>query len=176
MQNITNVSTGKLPDDFDDGYLDNASLPNYLLVAKTPDGWVRVHYNSFGGLGDWDTMLSKEFNCKLIMVSAQTTSDVYEFSLYDKGEVMREIIVCYGDDVEAINDGDRFDFEDKEILEPGDDEDEDKLFFDLDALEYYCKQFGLNIREPLTGRHRMDNSKRQTTKDHYRIYQRTLGA
>jgi hypothetical protein len=148
LTGITSITVGKMPSDHSDSYLfDEKALPNYILVGKTQDDWTTVQHNSFHKLENWGGEFSKHFNCKVIITSAQTVSDAYYFALYDKGEKRREIEVCYSDDFETVNYGERFNFENEQPGDKQEDDEEVSYFFGFENIQQYSEHFGLQISE-----------------------------
>src|SRR5688500_16499882 len=94
--------------------MDSRSPPTYLAVGKTQNDWLTVVHNSFGKLEDWGIELSKHFSCKVIITMAQSVSDGYYFALYENGKKLREIEVCYSEDIDAVNFGEKLPFENPE--------------------------------------------------------------
>jgi hypothetical protein len=66
--------------------------------------------------------------------------------LYDRGEKIREIEVCYSDDFKPKNIGERFEFENEQPGKKEDYEGEVEYYFGFEEIEEYCKQFGLEIQ------------------------------
>lgn len=147
MTGLMDFVTNEFPEDLHDNYLlDEKSKPTYLVIENEQDDWITVSHNSFSKLTDWASYLSQNLNTKLIVTAAQSVSDAYYFSLFDSGNKLREIEVCYSADFEPINFGNRFSFEN---VEPGSKEEYDggvEYIFDFDEIEKYCNEFGLRIQ------------------------------
>ena len=124
--------------------------PNYLCVGNTQPECITVVHNSFDKLEDWGILFSEKFQCKVIMVMAQSTSDAYYFALYDHSQKRREIETCYGADFAMINEGEPFDFEgpypgEKSPYTINNESEEASYLFDFDSIERYCSHFGLQL-------------------------------
>jgi len=142
--NIQKVSKGAFPDNFRKKYLwEPDALPDFMVVGKTHEKWVTVRNNSFNKLVQCFENISSDLDCKIIVISAQNTVDYYYYAVYDKGEKIREIAVCYGDDIETLNYGIPFEFEDEE---PGRRyEESDDFIFDIDCIIEYSEYLGLKL-------------------------------
>jgi hypothetical protein len=143
---VNETYEGKITDDYYDSFLMDESLPNYLAVSDGQPNWIAININSPNKLIDWCTQFSKEFNTEVILILAQNTSDYYYFSYYNKGIKLREIECCYGGDIEEINFGEKFHFENEE---PGTKTEYDGIteyFFDFECMEEYCKHFELALQ------------------------------
>lgn len=125
--------------------------PDYLAIGNTQSDWVTVVHNSFSKLEDWSILLSQQFSCRLIVTMAQSVSDYYYFALYDNGIKQREIEVCYSDDSERIDVGDKLDFEHRRPADNAGGDEDDPELFDFDSLEKYCHHFGLTIQSNYDG-------------------------
>jgi hypothetical protein len=147
LSGIKKISTGKYPNDLQSRQLmSKEGTPDFLAIGHVQPGWVTVDHNSFAQLADWGTALSKELNCRVIVIIMQTTSDYYYFALYEEGKKLREIEVCYSTDFDEVDSGDKFSFEDKKAGLPSKYGDSGAYLFDFDAVEKYCAHFGLNIQ------------------------------
>lgn len=136
-----------IPEDFYDSFLmDENSNPNYLILSEVQKNWITVLYNSGSKIENWAKSVSKELSCNLIVTIGQNTVDYYYFSQYQNGEKKREIEVCYGDDIETINFGIPYDFEEDEPGEKQEYDGEISYLFDYDSLERYSQHFGLEIQ------------------------------
>ena len=120
--------------------------PNYLAVGKTQNDWVTITYNSFSKLEDWGIELSKHFSGKMIVTLAQSVSDAYYFALYDNGKKLREIDVCYSDDSDMVNIGEKLPFEGPEPGEKVEFDGEESYLFGFESIDEYCKHFNLIIQ------------------------------
>ena len=148
LKSLTSIqasTVGIFPKDFHSSYLlDENPIPDYLIIGNTQPDWIRVIHNSLKKINNWGEVLSRAFETKVIMTMAQSVSDGYYFALYDNGNLVREIEICYGDGTEMVNYGTKFDFEGPE---PGKKlKYEDEYIFDFDSIEEYCRQFGLIIQ------------------------------
>lgn len=114
-----------------------------LNVSCLQDGWLTVTHYSSWKYNDWLEELSKTFNTKVIGTLAQSVSDYYYFVLYDHGSKKREIEVCYSDDSETVDSGEKFPFEGEQAGEYF--EEDNAYLFDFDSIEKYCAHFGLTI-------------------------------
>jgi hypothetical protein len=123
------------------------SQPDQLVLAQTNPEWCIVFHNSFDKLEDLALGLSQDLDTSVIVTMAQSTSDYYYFALYTNGHNKREIEVCYSDDTEMINTGERFSFENEEPGKKVEYDGRISYLFDFDSLEEYCKYFGFNIYE-----------------------------
>lgn len=125
---------------------DDTSSPTYLAVAETSSNWITVRHNSFSYLSNWCEIISEQLATKVIVTIAQSVSDFYYFSMYENGQKVREISVCYSDDSNSINFGNKFDFENeqpgKKEIYNGDIE----YYFGFEEIEDYCKHFELTIQ------------------------------
>jgi len=142
--NIQKVTKGSFPDNFRKKYLwEPDAVPDFLVVGKTHEEWVTVRNNSFNKMVQHFENISGDLNCKTIVVSAQNTVDYYYYAVYEKGQKIREIAVCYGDDIETLNYGVPFEFEDEE---PGIRFKESEDFiFDIDSIINYSEHLGLKL-------------------------------
>lgn len=146
LTKIDQISTGEIPEDYNDSFLLDETLnPNYLMFAMIQDNWITILYNSGSKIEDWAKILSKKLNCNLIVTIGQNTVDYYYFSQYNKGIKQREIEVCYGDEIDEINIGEPYDFEDIKPGEKHEDDGEITYLFDFDSLSKYSQHFGLEI-------------------------------
>jgi len=150
LKTLTGIEYAKVaayPADIYDNYLfDETAKPTYLAVGVTAPDWITICHNSFNNLSEWSKIISKDLDTKVIATMAQSVSDGYYFSLYDKGQKIREIEVCYSTDFKPKNFGQRFDFENEE---PGKKEEHDgeiEYYFGFEEIEDYCKHFGLEIQ------------------------------
>jgi hypothetical protein len=123
------------------------SQPDRLVLAQTNPEWCVVFHNSFDKLDDLALGLSQDLDTSVIVTMAQSVSDYYYFALYSNGHNKREIEVCYSDDTEMVNTGERFHFENEEPGEKEEYDGEVSYLFGFDSLEQYCKQFGFNMYE-----------------------------
>jgi len=146
LSSIDALSTGAFPtaDLYDNMLLEDAK-PTYLIFAQTQPEWIMIRHNGLRYLEEWGKELSGHLKTRVIIASAQRNCDFYHFSLYEKGIMLREIEYCYGEDYEPVNLGDKFDFEGdppgKRIEYRG----EVNYIFDLDSIEEYSRQFGLEV-------------------------------
>jgi hypothetical protein len=146
LTEITDISTGSFPENFQDSYSFGDTFdPDFLVIGMTQPDWVTVVHNSFDKLCDWGEQLSKEFG-KVIVTMAQSVSSGYYFAYYQNGQKLREIEVCYSSDFEEINYGDKFDFEGDLPGNKVNYGDGEKYVFGFDSIEEYCKYFGLIIQ------------------------------
>lgn len=147
LTGIAETKDGDYPADLYDNYLfDETAKPTYLAIGKTTPNWITVSHNSFNNLVEWGNVISKNLDTKVIVTIAQSVSDAYYFSLFDKGQKIREIEVCYSDDFKPKNFGQRFEFENEQ---PGKKEEYDgeiEYYFGFEEIEDYCKHFGLEIQ------------------------------
>ncbi|MGV6861341.1 MAG: hypothetical protein ACWA41_06190 [Putridiphycobacter sp.] len=144
---INESSTGKITEDFYDSFLmDENANPNYILFSEIQKNWITVLYNSGSKIENWAQRISEELNCIVIVTIAQNTVDYYYYSQFKNGEKKREIEVCYGDDIEPINYGTPYDFEEDEPGEKKEYDDKISYLFDFDSLERYSQNFGLEIQ------------------------------
>ncbi|NOQ73542.1 MAG: hypothetical protein GQ574_16165 [Crocinitomix sp.] len=144
ISNIKSSVKGNVPDDFNDSFiLNEKSKPNYLVFGEVQKNWITVLYNSANKLNDWSEKISKDLNCNVIVTIGQNTVDYYYFSQYHSGIKEREIEVCYGDDIEPINFGTPYEFEENEPGERQDYDGEISYLFDFDSIEKYAQHFGL---------------------------------
>lgn len=147
LTGISEVIDGDYPANIYDNYLfDVDAKPTYLAIAETSLNWITISHNSFNNLSDWSNILSKTLNTIVIVTIAQSVSDVYYFSLNDRGQKIREIEVCFSDDSVYKNFGHPFDFEDEQ---PGKKEEYDgeiEYYFGFEEIEEYCKHFELEIQ------------------------------
>ncbi|QNR25103.1 hypothetical protein [Croceimicrobium hydrocarbonivorans] len=147
LSGITESSNGNIPADFHDSFLmDEKANPNYILFSEIQKNWITVLYNSDSKIESWAQRISEELNCIVIVTIGQNTVDYYYFSQFLNGEKKREIEVCYGDDIEPINFGAPYDFEEEEPGEKQEYDDEISYLFDFDSLERYSQNFGLEIQ------------------------------
>lgn len=126
--------------------LNHDLAPNYLAVGKTQNDWVTIVYNSFDKLEDWGVELSRHFSCKMIVTLAQSVSDAYYFALYENRKKIREIDVCYSEDYDMVNFGEKFPFENPEPGEKVNYTGEESYLFGFDSIDEYCKHFNLTIQ------------------------------
>ncbi|UZR97510.1 hypothetical protein [Chondrinema litorale] len=147
LTNIDNEITGEFPDNFHNRYLlDIKSNPSFLVIGKTQDDWITIRHNSFSKLVKWGKEISDDLASKVIVTAAQSVSSAYYFALYDNGEKIREIEVCYSTDDEIIDFGNHFDFENEA---PGliyKRDEKISYIFDFESIEEYCIHFGLKIQ------------------------------
>lgn len=146
LTKIDKIRIGEIPEDYNDSFLlDDTLNPNYLVFSMDQDNWITIIYNSGSKIEDWAKTLSEKLNCNLIVTIGQNTVDYYYFSQYNKGVKQREIEVCYGDEIDEINFGEPYDFED---VKPGEKQEYDgeiSYLFDFDSLSKYSQHFGLEI-------------------------------
>lgn len=148
ISNIKNSVEGNFPDDFNDSFLLNEkSKPNYLVFGEVQNNWITVLYNCANKLNDWGEKISKDLNCKLIVTIGQNTVDYFYFSQFNNGIKEREIEVCYGDDIEPINFGIPYEFEENEPGMRHEDDEEVSYLFDFDSIEKYSQHFGLETQK-----------------------------
>lgn len=146
LTKIDKIRIGEIPEDYNDSFLlDDTLNPNYLVFSMDQDNWITIIYNSGSKIEDWAKTLSEKLNCNLIVTIGQNTVDYYYFSQYNKGVKQREIEVSYGDEIDEINFGEPYDFED---VKPGEKQEYDgeiSYLFDFDSLSKYSQHFGLEI-------------------------------
>ncbi len=133
----------QFPQGYYHNYLSEDADPEYLIIERGNDGWLIVYHNSFKKLYDWGREISNSLDTSFIQIIGQTTSDVYYFSLFEKGVLRREIEVLASEGEILIDKGSKFPFEKSTLL--SDDADDSNGFFDMDTLEVYCMNFGLDI-------------------------------
>lgn len=147
LTGIAEAKDGDYPADLYDSYLlDETSKPTYLAIGKTDPNWITVSHNSFNNLAEWGHLISKNLDTKVIVTIAQSVSDAYYFSLFDRGQKIREIEVCYSANFKPKNFGQRFEFENEQ---PGKKEEYDgeiEYYFGFEEIEDYCKHFELEIQ------------------------------
>ena len=124
-----------------------------MVFGAVQKNWITVLYNSANKLNDWSEKISKSLNCKVIVTIGQNTVDYYYFSQYNNGKKEREIEVCYGDEIEPINYGTPYDFEEDEPGERHEFDGEISYMFDFDSIEKYSQHFGIESE------HNWDNVK-----------------
>lgn len=142
LSGIEKITQGEYPKDLYNNYLFGHEKPDFMAIGKTQLDWTTVWYNNFSRLVDWATEFSQTLNCRVIVILAQNTSDAYYFALYEGGKKLREIEVCYSEDMEPVNWGEKFSFEADEVgilTNHG-------YLFDFDALEEYSIHFGLKLQ------------------------------
>lgn len=127
--------------------LSNEREPNYMAVCNTQGDWTTVVHNSFSKLETWGSQLSRELDCCVIMIMAQTVTDSYYFAMYEKGNLRREIETCYSTDFEEVNTGEIFHFEGPSPGIKVNLDGEESYIFDFEAMEEYCSHFDLRIYE-----------------------------
>ncbi|GAA4344541.1 hypothetical protein [Flaviaesturariibacter amylovorans] len=135
------VSTGPYPHDLGTFRAFSSEPPTHLAVGRAGPGWTAVPHNSFEVLDEWGISLSRDLATRVIVVQAQSTASSYYFALYEKGEQLREIAICSSDDSDEVNAGAPLPFEGPE---PGI-ETAHGYIFDYDAIEAYCRHFGLEL-------------------------------
>ena len=169
LSGIAESSNGNIPEDFHDSFLmDKKANPNYIVFSETQKNWITVLYNSGNKIENWAKQISQELNCNVIVTIGQNTVDYYYFSQFHNGEKKREIEVCYGDDIEPINYGTPYDFEEEEPGKRQEYDDEISYLFDFDSLERYSHSFGLEIQSDWdnnTWTILKGNQNQKTTKD-----------
>lgn len=122
--------------------------PDRILVSQTSLEWATVFHNSYDKLEDLCLGISDDMQTSVVVTVAQTVSSYYYFAYYLQGSLKREIEVCYSDDTEILNTGEKLPFETGSIIKEPEDLDED--IFDADSLERYCKGFGFAMfNDPL---------------------------
>jgi len=147
LSGIDTLYTGAFPtaDLYDNLLLEDAQ-PTFLIYAQTQPDWIMIRHNALKNLEGWGKELSEHINTRVIICSALRTADFYHFSLYERGEILRVIEYCYGEDYEPINLGHPFDFEEdppgKKFEYRGDVD----YIFDFDSIEEYSKHFGLEVQ------------------------------
>ncbi len=147
LTGISEESLGAYPEDMYDNYLFNEDAkPSYLAIASISPHWITVSHNSFNRLTDWGEILSKKLDTKVIVTIAQSVSDGYYFSMYDKGKMVREIEVCYSEDFKPKNFGQRFAFENEQPGSKTEYGGEIEYYFGFEEIEDYCRHFGLAIQ------------------------------
>jgi hypothetical protein len=134
---------------YDDESSFSASEPGMLAITEKNNGWISVYHNTFAKLSHWGEFLSKTFNTVFIQITGQENSDYYYFSLYDKGELQREIETNSMDCEIIIDSGKKFSFEKQPLMIFDDPEHS----FDMDTLESYCSHFGLDITLDISSRY-----------------------
>ncbi len=144
---IDSVEEGNFPSDHYDSFLLDEILPNYLIIGSTQKGWVTIVYNSSSKLLEWCENLSKEFNTLVVLTLAQSVSDYYYFSYFKNGHKQREIELCYSTDIDEINFGKPFPFENIKPGKPVEFDGKIDFIFDFDSIEEYCQYLGLIIQE-----------------------------
>jgi hypothetical protein len=148
LSGIDDSYKGDFPtsDLYDHILLDDNAEPTYFVFAQTQVEWVMVRHNALKNLEEWGKELSNDLQTEVVIASAQGNAGFYHFSLYRRGEMVREIEYCYGADYEPINIGDRFEFEDEQPGKKVEYNGEVDFIFDFDSIEEYSKQFGLEVQ------------------------------
>ncbi len=147
LAGITTSTRGEFPfaDLYSNVLLDD-DRPTYLIVAQTQPEWITVAHNALRNLEDWGKELSNHFQTRVILASAISTNMFYHFSLYEKGEMLREIEYCYLEDYTPINLGTKFEFENEQPGTKHEYDGEISFTFDSDSIEEYSKHFGLDVK------------------------------
>ncbi len=148
LSNIDNVTKGEFPtaDLYNNLLFDDNAKPTYLVFTNTQPEWIMIRHNGFKNLKNWGEELSDYFKTKVIITCAQSNASFYHFSLFDKGEMLREIEYCYSEDYKPINYGKRFDFEDEQPGTKTEYDGEIDYIFDFDNIDEYSKHFGLEVQ------------------------------
>lgn len=169
LSGIAESSNGSTPEDFHGSFLmDEKANPNYIVFSEIQQKWITVLYNSGSKVENWAQQISQELNCNVIVTIGQNTADYYYFSQFYNGDKKREIEVCYGDDIETVNFGVPYDFEEEEPGERQEYDGEVSYLFDIDSLERYSQHFGLEIQsdwDSETWTILKGNQNQKTTKD-----------
>jgi hypothetical protein len=141
---LENESTILFPEYIlDNPVYDMTKAPDLLAINQLQNGWISILHNGFAKLYDWGILFSKVLNTTFIQVIGQENSDYYYFLYYFKGELLREIEVDSMQLTIFTDFGKKFSFEKTPILT--DDFDDETNFFSIDTLEFYCKEFGVDI-------------------------------
>jgi hypothetical protein len=148
LSGIKTLSKGDFPtsDLYNNILLDDNAKPTYLIFAQTQTDWVMIRHNALKNLEKWGITLSGDIQTRVIIASSQSNADFYHFSLFFRGEILREIEYCYGADYEPVNRGEKFDFEDEQPGIKTEYNGEVDYLFDFDSIESYSKHFGLEVQ------------------------------
>lgn len=165
------ATQSEFPTEIQDILSSEESHATCLVIVESGSEWTTVYSNSFKRLRNWGEIISQELDTTFIQTMGQTTSDVYYFLMYEKGKLIREIEVFSGEGEVQIDKGEKFSFEKAPLL--SDDSDDSDNFFDMDTLQHYCSQFGLDIskmfEEPqgdyIVLKRMIDNSKSESATD-----------
>lgn len=121
---------------------DEGAIPNQLIIGQGQQDWITIRYNNFNCLEDWGTTLSKVFDSYVVVVMAESISMYYYFSVYKSGSKIREIasteVDNEGFDIEGVNFGEKFDFEEKDTFT-------NYSYFDFEMIRKYTQELVLNI-------------------------------
>lgn len=131
------------PTEADNYIVGDGKKPTIVAVSEVKNGWINIFSNYFGKMENWLEALSRESGAMAIQVLWQTVSDVYYFTIYDKGKLRRRIEVYYGDLDSVVDLGEKFIFE-KEFLVLQNDEDYENIF-GRDDIEEYCRNLGIEL-------------------------------
>lgn len=121
------------------------SAPDRFILSQTQPEWITVFHNSFDKLEELALGISEDLNTSVIVTIAQSVSDYYYFGLYSNGYKRREIEVCYNDDSQPMNLGERLPFEEEEPGKKVEHDGEVSYLFGFDSLEKYGEHFGLRM-------------------------------
>src|SRR5882724_9446269 len=112
LSGATEMTHGIYPKELDNSILlDDKADPTFIAIGNVQNGWTSVQLNSFKKLHNWAEKISKELDTTFIHIIGQTGSDVYYFLMYDKGVLLREIEIYYGDFDNTTDKGEKFSFE-----------------------------------------------------------------
>ncbi len=134
------IQSGDFPIEFygKDFKIFDQGNPTLFAMASYPENWYTIHFNNFRAPEDLALQLSEKLSCTVIIVMAQSTSEAYQFSLYEKGQHRRSLAFA-GDTGEwFVQEGTPLSFE-ASILGQG--------IFSRDEMILFCRQFGLTLWE-----------------------------
>jgi hypothetical protein len=134
---------GAFPDVYGDGFIVESDDPNCLALAKTGASWTTLHFNSFAELADLAERCSKELACRVVLVRAQSVTDVFLIRIWENGSAVRAL-EWVGESGEWLRDeGTPLPFE-KALLGEQDEEFE-REGLDRDMVQSYCEKLGLAL-------------------------------
>jgi hypothetical protein len=119
------------------------SFPDLLAIGQPLNGWISILHNGFAKLHESGQFLSQILHTDFIQIIGQENSDYYYFLYFSKGSLIREIEVDSMQLIVFTDIGEKFSFEKSPILT--DDLEDESNFFDVDTLEFYCKEFLIDL-------------------------------
>jgi hypothetical protein len=132
--------------DYGDGFTIGESPPTCLTMINRPKGWVTIHFNSFYSMADIAQESSAHFSTSAVVVFAQSVSEAYEITVFDKGVHLRSI--AFSGDCGRFHrdEGHPLPFEScplgRNIAEP---DEEPFYFFGREETMEYCRHLGLQL-------------------------------
>lgn len=120
--------------------------PTKLVLGITQPNWLTIHYNSFYDMSSLATNLSRELNCMVVNIMAQSVSESYFIGIHQKGECIRKLDWAGDEGQWIIQEGIPLSFENNPLGHNIAESDEKPFyFFGREDVVEYCRHLGLHL-------------------------------